>query len=703
MMNYFKTRLNLGIGHKIYFVMSAIVIVATIMATTTLMMISNISNNTSVLVESNLPQILSGTELSAESALLNTQMISLFKADTREQLKENSDLSAKTLARINALIAHMDLPKQSKDQLHSKLKNIDSLVPDLVKNTDSRIKAIKTIGTKIDTIKALHKSIINAATPLYDDAEFNLVMSLSDLESAEPATLSQQLEGDIAILSNSLKYLAEINLLFGYYNAAENLSNLTGFVVLEDSYAATSNKISKYTKDLTAKALIKDTQSFLAYGAGKDSLFTARKTYIKDLDAAEGMIVKLDTILQELNMVVGEDLSRVQNDANRSGSDALNYAQNIKKMTVLMTAAMIALAVLLSLFYVRPFIVKRIRDIYESTRDIAAGNLDVEIKKTGNDELAKMADALILFKNNAIERYRLEDEQKQNESAQAAQRKQATLKMADQFEQTVGDIITQVAQASENMQDMVGRLTAVIQTMSNASLSVSEAAGDASSNVESVAGATEEMNVSIQSISRDIADTATSAKSTAKEAEASQEKLDQLRLAVDEIDAFIQSISDVAEQTNLLALNATIEAARAGEMGKGFAVVAGEVKSLASQTHGMTDEISLKVKHIKSSAHEAISAVIGIKDQIISVDSRTNDVAEAVREQNMVTAEISKSIQQAATGTESVSRNIQEIQRSSDDSLHATEELGLASAKLSEQAQALQGAMHSLLAEIRQN
>tara|TARA_R110002153_G_scaffold11256_2_gene43464 strand:+ start:1 stop:1293 length:1293 start_codon:yes stop_codon:yes gene_type:complete len=428
----------------------------------------------------------------------------------------------------------------------------------------------------------------------------------------------------------------------------------------------------------------------------------SRKTYINDLSAATTMTTKLNSIVMELQDNVGAELSAIQEGAEYNGRDAINYAQKIKNVTVIMTIAMVVLALALSLFYVRPFIVGRIRAVYEFASEIAAGNLESEIKKTGQDELAKMADALILFRDNAVARIRLEEEQKQGEAAQADQRKQATLKMADQFEATVGDIVEHVAHAAQDMQNMVAQLAEVIQGMSVKSHSVSKAAGDASVNVDSVASATEEMSVSIQQISNDILDTAKAAQSSAATAQSSQEKLDQLQSAVQEIDTFIQSINEVAEQTNLLALNATIEAARAGDAGKGFAVVAGEVKSLASQTHDMTDEIAAKVSHIKNSAAEAITAMKNIHAQIISVDDKTNRVASAVEEQNIATVEISKNTQQAATGTGIVSENIQEIQQSASDTTHATEQLSQAANDLSGQSQNLKTALATFLAEIRQ-
>jgi methyl-accepting chemotaxis protein len=69
-------------------------------------------------------------------------------------------------------------------------------------------------------------------------------------------------------------------------------------------------------------------------------------------------------------------------------------------------------------------------------------------------------------------------------------------------------------------------------------------------------------------------------------------RLQQLDGALGTVRRVAQAIAAIAQQTNLLALNATIEAARAGEAGRGFAVVAKEVKHLAGETRGATDEIA---------------------------------------------------------------------------------------------------------------
>ena len=64
---------------------------------------------------------------------------------------------------------------------------------------------------------------------------------------------------------------------------------------------------------------------------------------------------------------------------------------------------------------------------------------------------------------------------------------------------------------------------------------------------------------------------------------------DSAKIAI--IDQLTDDIIGIASQTNLLALNASIEAARAGEAGRGFAVVAEEIKTLATNSNRLAEEI----------------------------------------------------------------------------------------------------------------
>jgi methyl-accepting chemotaxis protein len=82
------------------------------------------------------------------------------------------------------------------------------------------------------------------------------------------------------------------------------------------------------------------------------------------------------------------------------------------------------------------------------------------------------------------------------------------------------------------------------------------------------------------------------------------------------IGGVVKLISQIAGQTNLLALNATIEAARAGEMGKGFAVVAAEVKSLANQTKGATEQIGNEIAMMRSTVDQTASLVGAMSQSI---------------------------------------------------------------------------------------
>jgi methyl-accepting chemotaxis protein len=87
------------------------------------------------------------------------------------------------------------------------------------------------------------------------------------------------------------------------------------------------------------------------------------------------------------------------------------------------------------------------------------------------------------------------------------------------------------------------------------------------------------------------------------------EQVTNFAAAMTQVQRVTAGIDSIARTTNMLALNAAIEAERAGAAGRTFAVVAAEVKKLAQDTRGATEEISLTVAQL---AHEAETFVAEI-------------------------------------------------------------------------------------------
>jgi methyl-accepting chemotaxis protein len=401
-----------------------------------------------------------------------------------------------------------------------------------------------------------------------------------------------------------------------------------------------------------------------------------------------------------------DKVENVRSAVEKAFGNTTNETNDRISSTITMQEMVAGTAVLMGLliaFFIARGIIGPLSGLTSGMKELAGGNFGVVLPGLDRkDEVGDMAQAVETFKVKAEEKARDEAEAKVKQDLVAAkQRKADMIKLADDFEGAVGEIIDTVSSASTELEASANTLTSTAERAQKLTTMVAAASEEASTNVQSVASATEEMTSSVNEISRQVQDSARMAGEAVDQARKTNDRVSELSKAAARIGDVVELINTIAGQTNLLALNATIEAARAGEAGRGFAVVASEVKALAEQTAKATGEIGQQISGIQAATQESVNAIKEISGTIEKLSEISSTIAAAVEEQGAATQEISRNVQQAAQGTQQVSSHITDVQRGASETGSASSQVLSAAKSLSSDSNRLKLEVGKFLNTVR--
>ena len=615
---------------------------------------------------------------SSLAAHLEMRKIQLTARDVRlARTQADVEKTVADLQRYKAAIAKeidLALTTAQKPETKDRLQKIKSSMESFTAAVEDLAKAQTTLLAQIDKrqvvssewTKALEAELTSPALAKLDnrgEIERLLFQADAKVNSLRAAVWRLGATGDVSLIASMAKTEASLKDVF---------NKLRGEADDRDLLVVISSLSSVVKRFLAANEEVVKTEQL-------KSDIVANRTINVVADATELMELVVDGA--QKNSVVSKDEVKVEMaQANQIGLT----------MTVIVIVSLIASMVFSFLGIARPM-----TRLNGALGEMAGGNLDVVIPGAGRgDEIGDLAKTVVVIRENAEQKARDEAEAKINQDQIAArQRKAEMVKLANDFEGAVGEIVETVSSASTELEASAGTLTSTAERAQELTTMVAAASEEASTNVQSVASATEEMASSITEISRQVQEFARMANEAVDRARTTNDRVSELSKAASRIGDVVELINTIAAQTNLLALNATIEAARAGDAGRGFAVVASEVKALAEQTSKATGEIGQQITGIQAATQDSVNAIKEISGTIEKLSEISSTIAAAVEEQGAATQEISRNVQQAAQGTHQVSSNITDVQR-------GASETGSASSQVLSAAQSLSGDSNRLKLEV---
>lgn len=396
------------------------------------------------------------------------------------------------------------------------------------------------------------------------------------------------------------------------------------------------------------------------------SFYLVNEKKTKDGKPAESYLIKGS--IESKNNLVSVMIQQGVGVTN-TYKDAINHKVNdlTNKIYYLLFATVLVLILVsfIASHKVGKMIEKDIKEVNEQVNKMASGNLSISFNRIAKDEVGSIKENLLVMNQGITQLVKQIDENKNNIegfSTQLLERSNLSEEYAKSLENHIETISDNISEQNNSITDLSSLTQELSASMEQIAASI-ELVSDNAGAVSNLSNKGFEETLTIEGQMNNIFDY------TLELNNFSIALIDNIKL----ITNLSGKISEIADQTKILSLNATIEAARAGDVGRGFAVVAKEVRNLATQTSGLSDEINKIIKETEHVAQNTLKSLDKSINQVnegkekVSVASNTfRNITDNIKVLNDQINEIVLGIRQVNLATEETVNNINTIANSSE-------------------------------------
>ena len=256
--------------------------------------------------------------------------------------------------------------------------------------------------------ESAHRALLEKLTPMVDDAGFDLVTVSEDVTAKSTDAITGLVLGGVRTLQVLLTLRADGNLAAGLLNEAANVPDPAALQPLQERFDAAANHAKKLLGQLSAQAaegpLRSLTETLIGFGASTGNLFDLRREELRKVAAAQASLERSSSLLLQLGKEATDLVATAQSNSDEAALRLAKAIRNGKLLLLLITAASLAGAILIATRYVIAQVVRPIERITRAMSGLAAGDTAIDVPgRDRTDEIGRMADALGVFRDTAIE------------------------------------------------------------------------------------------------------------------------------------------------------------------------------------------------------------------------------------------------------------------------------------------------------------
>jgi methyl-accepting chemotaxis protein len=488
-----------------------------------------------------------------------------------------------------------------------KFVGLKKQVSGLAKLADFHAGAGQGRPAQLKKIFRVQESLADMLVTMVDDLNFKVITYGEAAATRTSQVVKALVNRQISGLRNTLEAEAQTQLLANIVSEGTLTKSAADIGSIHDRFMSSMGLLVSSVASLKNKKIKHLIGQFVTYGIKPDNIFDLHQKELKAEQVAERTVKQNAALQSALSQAVGAVVSDSETNMNRSVAGLMDQLH--RNRTALLIDAIVSLLIAagIAVFYVRRSVVRRLSAIGESMHHLSSGELDLSVPAVDDrDEIGRMARSIVVFRDAAVAKERLEreaDEQRRQSEAerlQAAERVESERRKAAELEAKAAEEERQArerveaerqktaeaqAQAAATQAAVIDRLAQGLNALSNGDFTVrlddgfdgamAQIKDDFNAMVDRMTETLSKVKGAAREVTEAAAEISTSTTDLSQSTEEQAASLEQTTSTMEEISNAVKKNAENAQQADQFATQARDVA------GRGGAVVGQAVSAMA--------------------------------------------------------------------------------------------------------------------------